>query len=287
MSLKERVYSVLVVSAAEKLNTALSELLSDPLFSPVKFVHSISAAKRAWNEQAYDFLIISSPLPDETGISFAVDIGSTRSAAVLLLIRSEIHDEIHERVVEQGVFTLRKPFTRNAFLTALQWMESARGILGRIAPDQQLILLLNKADAVPAAVAEEARKTLEKVVANSLRSRSAEFAPGGTDLSAPLLMIASAKGEQGLEALRRTIVEMYRTLVASAETTLVTNARHLQALQNASAALLRVRAGLSTLPSDLLAQDLRESLHHLGTITGAITPENVLSEIFSKFCIGK
>ena len=168
-----------------------------------------------------------------------------------------------------------------------EWMESARGILGRIAPGQQLILLLNKADAVPAAVAEAARKTLEKVVADSLRSRSAEFAPGGTDLSAPLLMIASAKGEQGLEALRRTIVEMYRTLVASAETTLVTNARHLQALQNASAALLRVRDGLSTLPSDLLAQDLRESLHHLGTITGAITTENVLSEIFSRFCIGK
>ncbi len=129
MSLKERGYSILVVSAAEKLNTGLSELLSGPLYRPVKFVHSISSGRRAWNDQSFDFLIISSPLPDDTGISFAVDIGSTRSAAVLLLVRSEIHDEIHERVVEHGVFTLRKPFSRTAFLTALQWMESAREAL--------------------------------------------------------------------------------------------------------------------------------------------------------------
>ena len=125
MSLKERGYSVLIVSAAEKLNTGLSEFLTGPLYGPVRFVGAVSAARRLWNEKRYDFVIISSPLPDETGVSFAADIASARAAVVLLLVRSEIHDEIHERVVGQGVFTLPKPFTKNAFLTALQWMESA------------------------------------------------------------------------------------------------------------------------------------------------------------------
>ena len=50
MSLKERVYSVLVVSAAEKLNTLLAELLPESHYDPVRTVSSISAAKRAWSE---------------------------------------------------------------------------------------------------------------------------------------------------------------------------------------------------------------------------------------------
>lgn len=65
MSLKERVYSVLVVSSAESFNDTLSVLLPESKYSPVFFVSSISAAKRAYAEKAFDYVIINSPLPDD------------------------------------------------------------------------------------------------------------------------------------------------------------------------------------------------------------------------------
>ena len=96
----------------------------------------------------------------------------------------------------------------------------------------------------------------------------------------------SAKTGSGLEKLRETLVSC--SGLASATGTLVTNARHAQALRAAADSLRAVSDGLDrSLPSDLLAEDLRAALASLGTITGEITTDEVLGEIFSKFCIGK
>ena len=96
----------------------------------------------------------------------------------------------------------------------------------------------------------------------------------------------SAKAGSGLEKLRSALVE--RAGIASASGTLVTNARHAAALREAAASLSAVSDGLDRhIPSDLLAEDLRAALASLGTITGEITTDEVLGEIFSKFCIGK
>ncbi|MBP0986196.1 MAG: hypothetical protein J6P39_04225, partial [Oscillospiraceae bacterium] len=84
MDLKERTYSALVVSAAEKLNTALSELLEKSRCRPVKIVSNVSAAKRCWNDRSYDFVIINSPLPDDPGIRFAIDLGNTKNTVVMI-----------------------------------------------------------------------------------------------------------------------------------------------------------------------------------------------------------
>ncbi len=126
MSLKERVYSVLVVSSAEKLNTGLSSLLAEYSCDPVRFVSNISAAKRIWSESSYDFIIINSPLPDDSGIRFAIDAAASKGTVVLLLLRAEIYDETREKVFEHGVFTLAKPLSRPVLQNALDWMESAR-----------------------------------------------------------------------------------------------------------------------------------------------------------------
>lgn len=126
MSLKERVYSVLVVSAVSGLNTALPALLPESHYYPVKLVTNVSAGRRAWNERSYDYVIINSPLPDDTGIRFAIDLTASGSAAVLLLVRAEISDDIRDKVVEHGIFTLSKPFAKSIFLLALDWMASAR-----------------------------------------------------------------------------------------------------------------------------------------------------------------
>lgn len=69
---------------------------------------------------------------------------------------------------------------------------------------------------------------------------------------------------------------------------ILTNVRHYEALQHVQEALAHVTEGLdSGLPADLLAIDLRDALHHLGTITGEVTTDEVLGTIFSRFCVGK
>ena len=68
----------------------------------------------------------------------------------------------------------------------------------------------------------------------------------------------------------------------------VSNIRHYEALVRARTAMQRVTDGLQTsLPGDLLAQDIREAMHYIGEITGEITPADLLQTIFSRFCIGK
>ncbi len=132
MSLKERVYSVLVVSTAEKLNTALISMLPESRYDPVRVVSSVSAAKRLWNERSFDFVIVNSPLPDGDGSRFAIDIASASGAAVLLLIRSEQYSGLYEKVVEHGVFTLARPLNRPLLASCLDWLSSARERLRKL-----------------------------------------------------------------------------------------------------------------------------------------------------------
>lgn len=107
-------------------------------------------------------------------------------------------------------------------------------------------------------------------------------------ISAKLIPI-SAKTGYGLAALTETLAEIGRRITGDTDETLVTNIRHYEALVRAATALGRVRNGLqvATLPPDLIAQDLREALYHLGEIVGEIGTEEVLGNIFRKFCIGK
>ena len=126
MSLKERVYSVLIVSAAEGFNDALSALLPTSKYSPTNFVSNISAAKRALAERAFDFVIINSPLPDDIGTRFAIDTGSSKETVVLLMVRAELQAEIYDKVAEYGVFVLPKPTSKPTMTIALSWLSSAR-----------------------------------------------------------------------------------------------------------------------------------------------------------------
>ena len=132
MSLKERIYSVLVISSSEKMNTALSSLLPASHYHPVQVVSNVSAAKRAWNECSYDYIIVNSPLPDDTGVRFAIDTASSTGAVVLLLIRAELFEEIFDKVVAYGVFVLSKPVSRPTLSLALGWMESAKERLRKL-----------------------------------------------------------------------------------------------------------------------------------------------------------
>lgn len=126
MGLNHRMYSVLVVSAAENFTNALCELLPESKYYPVHTTVSISAAKRALAEREYDYVIINSPLPDDIGTRFAIDTCSSKNAVVLFFVRAELHAEIYNNVAEHGVFTLSKPTSKLTIATALSWMSSAR-----------------------------------------------------------------------------------------------------------------------------------------------------------------
>ncbi len=99
----------------------------------------------------------------------------------------------------------------------------------------------------------------------------------------------SAKTGSGLPELTEALAEIGRRITGDTDETMVTNIRHYEALSRAATALERVRDGLkvATLPPDLIAQDLREALYHLGEIVGEISTDEVLGNIFRKFCIGK
>lgn len=126
MSLKERVYSILIVSATDRFTSVFADLLPEARYCPVDTVTSVSAAKRVLSEKAFDFVIINAPLPDDPGTRFAIDICTTKQSAVLLLVKNDIHADIHNKVAEYGVFTLPKPISKITMAHALNWLESAR-----------------------------------------------------------------------------------------------------------------------------------------------------------------
>jgi len=101
-------------------------------------------------------------------------------------------------------------------------------------------------------------------------------------------IIISAKQKQHIDELKHKIYASAVKHQLSGSETLVTNIRHLEALQKTESALIRLLEGIDTqVTSDFLAMDIKQALHYLGEITGTVTTDDLLDNIFSKFCIGK
>lgn len=173
MSLRERVYSVLLVSASESLNDATKALLPESTYDPMRVVSNIAAAKRACAERAFDFIIINAPLPDDIGTRFAIDQCNSTSASVLLMVRTELYAEIYDKVAEHGVFVLAKPISKPVITTALTFMTSMRERLRKtekktlsIEEQMEEIRIVNKAKWVlidrEHMTEEEAHRYIEK-----------------------------------------------------------------------------------------------------------------------------
>ncbi len=145
-------------------------------------------------------------------------------------------------------------------------------IVGKIdVSAQKLVVLLNKVD----------------IIAPNINVSMLNNEVSSTNNKVDKLYI-SAKTGFGLDELKNRLVLSQKDLASESDQTLVTNLRHYQALREASSALEKVRDSLhSGLTPDLLAEDLREALRLLGTTTGEVTPDEVLGQIFKRFCIGK
>lgn len=102
------------------------------------------------------------------------------------------------------------------------------------------------------------------------------------------LLLLSAKKGIGIENLQNRLLEFVNTGVLQSNETVVTNSRHYDALVKALEELNKVQHGIdSNLSGDLLAIDLRQALYYLGSITGQVSEDDILGNIFANFCIGK
>lgn len=97
----------------------------------------------------------------------------------------------------------------------------------------------------------------------------------------------SAKRKENINLIIEKLVETVKTANYN-DLAIVSNARHYESINRTLNELKESRAGLeNSLPTDLIASNIRAALHHLGEITGEVTTEDILGNIFSKFCIGK
>ena len=173
--------------------------------------------------------------------------------------------------------------------------ETVREIISKVDfKTQKLVILLNKTDIC------EVNKNVNTVnfIVSSLENKSiANLIENSSNESSILNKLSSdtteivpisAKTGSGIENLRQILAASQRDLLGDSDTTLVTNQRHVQALSDARTSLLRASEGLALgIPTDLVSQDIRETIYALGTIQGQISAQDVLINIFKNFCIGK
>jgi len=147
----------------------------------------------------------------------------------------------------------------------IEWM--AGKIMPRVV-GKNLLILFNKSDKIT----KDEQLVLNGMFKNYSKSR---------------IHISAKKGEN-LDTLRAKLLEIAGLPDMERQDIVVTNLRHYEALSLAHEAILRVQNGLhQNQSSEFLSQDIRECLHHLGQITGLITSDEVLQNIFKNFCIGK
>ena len=104
----------------------------------------------------------------------------------------------------------------------------------------------------------------------------------------PEMIFISAKKQLNINELKNKLLSLFDARTVSATDTIVTNARHASSLTNANLALKKVLEGLhNNIVPDLLALDIRYALNEIGLITGEVSNEDLLNNVFSKFCIGK
>ena len=139
MIFQERTYSVLIVSASQNFNTAMSTLLPVSEYWPVSTVGSVASARRELLERSFDIVIINAPLPDDLGSRLAVDLCTASPAAVLLLVKSEIYNEVYSEVMEYGVFTLSKPTSSQQLGRFLKILCTSRERMRKLEGKQQTV----------------------------------------------------------------------------------------------------------------------------------------------------
>jgi tRNA modification GTPase len=242
-------------------NTGKSTLLNTLLGEDRAIVSNIEGTTRDVIEETLNIDGIVFRLIDTAGIRESVDtienLGIERSLekinqAQIVVVMSDFSEKGSELEGHASMDTL----------TAKEWIEK----LQAEHPDKKFVLVGNKAD---------------------LRQNEKQNENEGQNENIPFIPISAKKG-LGIDELKQWMVSQLTENFDIANDTIVSNLRHYEALKKTEVSLQKAQEGLHSLTtSDWIAMDIRQAMYDLGTITGDISTEDLLGNIFSKFCIGK
>lgn len=119
MSYQKTHRRVLIVSGGDKFFDYFSGILPQSDFDPIVRAHSAGEARRALIQTPADIVIIDTPLPDELGVEFALNIADM-SAGILLVVKNELYDKVTYKVEDSGVLTVSKPNSKQAYYGAVK-----------------------------------------------------------------------------------------------------------------------------------------------------------------------
>lgn len=242
---------------AGRPNAGKSTLLNAMLNEERAIVSSIAGTTRDTVEESLNINGIQFRLIDTAGIRKAQDqiekIGVEKTM-----------EKISQSMVIVYVFDVTESKPEDLWNDVQQFLQASHDLT----KGSKLIFVANKMDLNPYLKPEDYYKTML--------------------INKDNLITASAKNQMNIDYLKEVLFKAVVDNPALMDQTIVSNTRHFDALNSADQSLDAVLHGMNTgITSDFIALDIRQALHHLGTITGEISTDDLLGNIFSNFCIGK
>jgi tRNA modification GTPase len=243
------------VAIVGKPNSGKSTLLNALLMEERAIVSDIPGTTR---DSIEDTIVID-------GIEYRfIDTAGLRETSDIIEVMGI--KKTHEKITQASLILLIDDISDSA-VSINKRIRSMRELI--MDSEKRLIILINKIDMVS-------------------DNRKAELKSGIRLGDNDRLLFISAKEKSGLDDLRLKLAEFVMKDKLSSDDVIITNIRHYEALNHVSESLGRVIAGLEDqIPEDLIAIDIRQAIHYLGEITGEITSDEILGNIFRYFCIGK
>ena len=230
-------------------NTGKSTLLNQLLGEERAIVSNIAGTTRDVIEETLNIDGILFRLIDTAGIREGLSDSDSDKIEAIGIERSK------QKIQQAQLVLLLADATTNTLAEVTAWANELQAAY----PDKKIVLIVNKADLVA--------------------DLSVDFVPH---------LFLSALTGQGIDGLTSWMVDQITHGVDLQQDVIVSNARHVEELQKTAEALEKANYGLETgITGDFVAMDIRQAMFHLGSITGDISTDDLLGNIFSKFCIGK
>ena len=230
-------------------NTGKSTLLNQLLGEERAIVSNIAGTTRDVIEETLNIDGILFRLIDTAGIREGLSDSDADKIEAIGIERSK------QKIQQAQLVLLLADATTDSISEVAQWAETLQAEF----PEKKIVLIINKSDV------------------------SKQTAPAFV----PHLYLSALTGE-GVENLTAWMVDQITHGVDLQQDIIVSNARHVDELQKTAEALEKANYGLETgITGDFVAMDIRQAMFHLGSITGDISTDDLLGNIFSKFCIGK